>query len=235
MGLSGRRGRKLLLLFRARLRSLKIAKHVEDHLCLLQKQWKASELILATGSGIEENTDAIKNEHNHYNTCPAIRAALRALFCRVKGHIGCKEEACASEINAESNRRRVLRNRPGEDRRRTVMSLLHFLTRRGVCLRFGFDNFDNFDSSKQIGKKRVNAFETESERLDKRARDEITLQKLEWQNLQHTELIELEKSRISARAEDDRQNRELILECAKIFSAALDQKQYSVSIKSITR
>ncbi|EGZ11958.1 hypothetical protein PHYSODRAFT_303789 [Phytophthora sojae] len=92
-------------------------KQVQNWLRLLKKNWRASEIRSAFGSGIEESLEAV-NEQGHYVTLPGLvreyvrlekvhAVAQKAKFEKEQEKAA-SVELCTSEIIAESNTRRAV-------------------------------------------------------------------------------------------------------------------------------
>lgn len=206
-------------------------KQIRDRLTVLKGLFKSSEAASALGSGVEESLDAI-NVQSHYDEREGLVREYTALESlhksakraeKQKKHQ--KEEdlaRCADEIVRESSRRRSERITTDSDdcmgNDSDAESISSAVSSRS----------SSWTSTKTP--KRPNAFQQEVERQVKRQKQEFELKERELaqSQLQFEQRLALENKQAEDRLRFEERvhtnNRELILECAKLFSAALAHK-----------
>ncbi|KAE9214157.1 hypothetical protein PF004_g15120 [Phytophthora fragariae] len=209
-------------------------KQIRDRLNLLKARFKATEQTSAVASGVEESLQAV-NVQSHYSDADGLvreYMALERLHHDAKAAAKLSKEQkeedlaqCAANIVAESYRRRADRidetlsgdSSSSSEAENAVSSAESVETRPSVV-------------AAQSAPKRSNAFLSDVKRQERRYKEqmELRVRELEQNQKQFEERLAFEK-----RQSEDRllfescvqsSNRDMILECAKIFGAALSKK-----------
>ncbi|KAF1788363.1 hypothetical protein GQ600_16571 [Phytophthora cactorum] len=206
------------------------AKQIRDRLNLLKARLKANEQASFLASGVEESLDAV-NIQSHYSDVDgkswsdfiSKQKPLKS-FPKKK-----KEEDLAkwaADFVAESRRRRIERDGGASDSdlsnssdAESTVSATESAASVGLA-----------KSTTERTPKRSNAFLTEVKRQGKRYKEqmELKVRELEQDQKQFEERLSFEKKLAEDRLNfEDRvqaSNREMILECPKIFGSALSKK-----------
>ncbi|ETN09667.1 hypothetical protein PPTG_11283 [Phytophthora nicotianae INRA-310] len=209
-------------------------KQIRDRLNLLKTRFKEKEQLSALASGVEESIHAV-NVQTHYTDVDGLireYTQLERLHHDTKAAQKISKEKkeedlakCAAAIVDESRRRRAYRDDTSfysdSDDSSDAQSVVS-----------GAESTVSTGSSKakQQGVKRSNAYLTEIKRQDKKYKEQLDLKhrELEQGQKQFEERLEFEKKQAEDRLQFEQHiqqsNREMILECAKIFGAALAKK-----------
>ncbi|ETO58379.1 hypothetical protein F444_23245 [Phytophthora nicotianae P1976] len=177
-------------------------KQIRDRLNLLKTRFKTNEQRSKGASGVEESLHAV-NIQSHYSDVDGLKEADLA--------------QCAKDIVAESNRRRA--DREAELSNSDVSD-------EGSCV----SATDSSTSRGSRASKRTNAFLAEVKRQEKRYKEQMDMKvrELEQKQKQFDDRLAFEREQAQAKLQFDMEvqanNRNVILECAKIFSAALVNK-----------
>ncbi|KAG2895168.1 hypothetical protein PC117_g23306 [Phytophthora cactorum] len=188
-------------------------KQIRDRLNLLKARLKANEQASFLASGVEESLDAV-NIQSHYSDLDGKKKKEEDLA------------KCAADIVAESRRRRIERDGGASDSDLSNSSYAGST----VSATESAASVGSAKSTTQRTPKRSNAFLTEVKRQEKRYKEqmELKVRELEQDQKQFEERLSFEKKLAEDRLnfEDRMQasNREVILECAKIFGSALSKK-----------
>ncbi|ETP47782.1 hypothetical protein F442_06342 [Phytophthora nicotianae P10297] len=180
-------------------------KQIRDRLTLLKQSFKDSEAACARGSGIEESVDAV-NVQSHYDE-----------------REGLVREYVALEDHFKSEKKTVKTKKQQKDEQLAISdgdsSVSRCSTVSGASSR-----------TPRSTPKRVNAFQQEIKRQEKRQRLEFELKEQELRQSQQ----QFEQRLIFEKERDDqhlrfqerlqKSNQDLIIECAQIFCAAISRK-----------
>ncbi|KAF1788101.1 hypothetical protein GQ600_18712 [Phytophthora cactorum] len=205
-------------------------KQIRDRLNLLKARLKANEQASFLASGVEESLDAV-NIQSHYSDLDGkVRDDFISEQKPLKSFPKKKKEEdlakCAADIVAESRRRRIERDGGASDSDLSNSSYAGST----VSATESAASVGSAKSTTQRTPKRSNAFLTEVKRQEKRYKEqmELKVRELEQDQKQFEERLSFEKKLAEDRLnfEDRMQasNREVILECAKIFGSALSKK-----------
>ncbi|KAG3117426.1 hypothetical protein PI125_g3786 [Phytophthora idaei] len=180
-------------------------KQIRDRLNLLKARLKANEQAPFLASGVEESLDAVSIQ-SHYSdvdgkTWPSVQRVLLLKVAVVELSV-MSDSDLSNSSDAEST----------------------------VSATESAASVGSVKSTTQRTPKRLNAFLTEVKRQEKRYKEqmELKVRELEQDQKQFEERLSFEKKTSEDRLNfEDRvqaSNREMILECAKIFGATLSKK-----------
>ncbi|RLN91492.1 hypothetical protein BBJ28_00026588 [Nothophytophthora sp. Chile5] len=209
-------------------------KQVRDRLSILKATFKEEEAASAIGSGIEESLDAV-NVQSHYDDRAGLVREYVALECLHNSGKQTKQQKkkqkdedlarCAEEIVNESTRRRSQRATLGSVEVRSDESDTESMA--------SAESSRSSRSSRTPSKtpKRPNAFLLEVQRQEKRQKEQFNLleRELVQSQRQFDRRLEFDQKQADDRLQFEERvqssNRELLLECAKLFSAAIAAKK----------
>ncbi|KAF1787543.1 hypothetical protein GQ600_7401 [Phytophthora cactorum] len=208
-------------------------KQIRDRLNLLKARLKANEQASFLASGVEESLDAV-NIQSHYSD---VDGKVREYVELERLHIGTKaaeklskekkEEdlaKCAADIVAESRRRRIERDGGASDSDLSNSSYAEST----VSATESAASVGSAKSTTQRTPKRSNAFLTEVNDRRNAIRSKWSLRCVSWSKTRNNLRTPFFREKIAeARLNfEDRvqaSNREMILECAKIFGSELSK------------
>ncbi|KUF82949.1 hypothetical protein AM587_10003451 [Phytophthora nicotianae] len=201
-------------------------KQIRDRLNLLKTRFKTNEQRSKGASGVEESLHAVNIQSHYSDVDGLVRDYIELEQLHQNEKIAKKlskkkKEAdlaqCAKDIVAESNRRRADREAELSD----------------SDVSDGGSYVSATDSSTSRGSrapKRTNAFLAEVKRQEKRYKEQMDMKvrELEQKQKQFDDRLAFEREQAQAKLQFDMEvqanNRNVILECAKFFSAALVNK-----------
>lgn len=205
-------------------------KQVRDRLTLLKGLFKDAEAAAARGSGIEESVDAV-NVQSHNDERGGLVREYIALEDHFKAEKAAKKSKkqqkdehlalCAEELVRESTRRRAFRVESEAELPASDCSVAES-TASGVSAQSSAST-----RPPRSTPKRTNAFLQEVQRQEKRQRQELSLneQELLQSQQQFQQRLSFERERDEQRLHFQERmqkiNHDLIIECAKLFSAAI--------------
>ncbi|KAG3232858.1 hypothetical protein PI124_g22065 [Phytophthora idaei] len=210
-------------------------KQIRDRLNLLKARLKANEQASFLARVVEESLDAVNIQSHYSDVDGKVRehVELERLHTETKAAEKLSKEKkeedlakCAADIVAESSRRRIERDGGASDSDLSNSSYVEST----VSATESAASVGSAKSTTQRTPKRSNAFLTEVKRQEKRYKEqmELKVRELEQDQKQFEERLSFEKKLAEDRLNfEDRvqaSNREMILECAKIFGSALSKK-----------
>ncbi|ETN12164.1 hypothetical protein PPTG_09063 [Phytophthora nicotianae INRA-310] len=208
-------------------------KQVPDRLNLLKAKFKADELSSARAIGVEEDLHAV-NIRSHYNDLNGLvrdYIELERMYLdekkAKKSAKTRKEEDLANSAAALINESKLQRSqRPNYDTERSSSDERSSESKTESIASLASAVPSQVSTSSRSTPKRSNAFLDEVKRQAKRHKEQIELKTRELEQHQHQfeARLQFEKQQAEERLRSEEciqaGNRELLLQCAKLFSAA---------------